>query len=187
MAYDTQGMTPEIRKLCHSDLHDVITHLMDLDEESRYLRFGTYVSDRFIEDYARRILEDHSLVFGAFSGAKLVAIGEIRGFGKAPFAHAEAALSVDCQWQGKGVGKQIFEHLVCAAQERGVHALHVVFLRRNERMWEITRDYHPQIEIIDSEIEATFDPHPPSPPPIARDFADSWYNHMPPRFQTPPP
>ncbi len=187
MEHATQGKTPEIRRLCRADLHDVIAHLVDLNEDNRYLRFGTYVSDAFVEDYAHRILEDQSLVFGAFSDAKLVAIGEVRGFGKAPYAHAEAALSVDSQWQGKGVGKQIFGHLVSAAKERGVHALHVVFLRRNERMWEITRDYHPQIEIIDSEIEATFDPHRPSPPPIARDFADSWYNHMPPRFHMPPP
>ncbi|HVY43815.1 MAG TPA: GNAT family N-acetyltransferase, partial [Hyphomicrobiaceae bacterium] len=61
-----------IRKLWPSESGKFRDHLLRLDKDSRRLRFAHGVADAFIEDYAARMNDMGSLVFG------FIVDGEVR-------------------------------------------------------------------------------------------------------------
>ena len=165
--------TPDIRRLWKRDLPEITRHLLRLDTENRRLRFGTYVTDAFIRSYAEQIIGLDSVVFGAFPDGQLRAMGELRGLYKSWPAHAEAAFSVEPDWQGMGIGTTLFSRLVTASQNRGIKSLHVLFLHENDRMRRITAKHHAELEFHGGEVEATLDPPWPTPLSIAEEIAEN--------------
>lgn len=158
MSDHSSHTTPEIRKLWKHDIPEITQHLLRLDDETRRLRFGSFVKDGFIRNYAEHLIDVDSLVFGAFPDGQLRAIGELRGLFQ-PWPHdAELALSVEPEWQSKGTGSALFSRLVTASQNRGIKSLHVLFLNENKKMQNIAAKHHPALDFHGGQVEATFDP-----------------------------
>jgi len=93
-----------IRKLWPTEVGKFREHLLRLDPESRRMRFAHAVSDVFIEDYANRMHHMGSIVYGYFEGPHLRAAAELRKLSAVWGEEAEAAFSVEKDWQGKGIG-----------------------------------------------------------------------------------
>lgn len=164
--------TPDIRRLLHGDLPAITGHLLRLDAKARYARFGSAVKDDTIRKYADEVISADTLVFGAFIGGVLRAIGELRGLVHHTTRTAELALSVEPDWQGKGIGTLLFSRLVTAAQNRGVKSFRVLFLNENKRMQRIAAKHHPAHSCIDmGQVEATFDPPRATPLSFALEVA----------------
>lgn len=172
MRNDMSRTDPEIRKLWRRDLPEITKHLLRLDSEVRRLRFGTATNDSFIHTYADSLLGGESVVFGAFPGGHLRAIGELRGLRQFWPSNAEIALSVEPDWQGRGIGSMLFSRLVMAAQNRGVKSLHVLFLHENERMRRIASRHKLSFEVCGREVDASFDPPWPTSLSIAHEIVD---------------
>lgn len=165
---------PEIRKLWTSDLPDITQHLLRLDAEARRLRFDATVSDAFVTDYAERVIEVGSVVFGAYRDGVLRAIGELRGVYQLWPPNAEIALTVEHDWQSQGIGSALFSRLVESAQNRGIKSLHVLFMTENRRMRQIAAKHHPGLVFLDGQVDASFDPPWPTPLSLVHEFvADS--------------
>ena len=80
-----------IRRLWPTETDRFRDHLLRLDKDSRRLRFAHAVSDAFIEDYASRMTEYGSLVYGHVVDGKVRGAAELRRLGDAWGEEAEAA------------------------------------------------------------------------------------------------
>ena len=84
-----------IRRVWPAEFPAFRAHLKRLDPDSRQMRFGGVVSDRFIDDYVDSAHRLGTVVYGAFAGPTLVAAGELRTIFDAWPVAAEAAFSVE--------------------------------------------------------------------------------------------
>ena len=161
-----------IRRLWAVDQEAISNNLLRLDAETRRVRFGGAVNDESVKAYARRILRYDSIVCGAFSSGTLRAIAELRGLYRSWPAMAEAAFSVEPDWQNGGIGDALFERVIAFARNRGVKTLYMTCLRENERMRHLAAKHHAQLYFCPGEVEATLDPNWPTPLSVAIEIAD---------------
>jgi len=129
------------RKLWANDASALRAHLLRLDPESRRMRFGTPVTDYFIDHYAQNALGSHSISHGYFVDGVLRGVAELRGFRAVTGGEAEAAFSVEKDFQNKGIGTELFGRTVLAARNRGISRLFVNFLSQNARMQAIAKKF----------------------------------------------
>lgn len=129
------------RKLWAADTPALKAHLLRLDPESRRMRFGTPVGDYFIDQYAEHALGNHSIAHGYFVDGVLRGVAELRGFRGVSGGEAEAAFSVEQDFQNKGIGTELFSRTVLAARNRGISKLFVNFLSQNARMQAIAKKF----------------------------------------------
>jgi GNAT superfamily N-acetyltransferase len=129
------------RKLWISDTAALKAHLLRLDPESRRMRFGTPVSDFLIAQYAENALGSHSISHGYFVDGVLRGVAELRGFRGVAGGEAEAAFSVEQDFQNRGIGTELFGRTVLAARNRGISKLFVNFLSQNQRMQAIAKKF----------------------------------------------
>jgi len=132
---------PEIRRLNTSDLDEMKWHFLGLSTDQRHLRFGNPVNDEFLKRYADTIFESVSIVYGAFVENKLRGVAEIRGLPSTWTSLAEAALSVQENWQDRGIGDALLQRLIATAQNRGVRQLCMICLKENEKMQHLAMKY----------------------------------------------
>ena len=137
----TANQQISFRKLWASDGTALQAHLLRLDPESRRMRFGTPVTDYFIEQYAQNALGSHSISHGYFVDDVLRGVAELRGFRGVAGGEAEAAFSVENDFQNKGIGTELFGRTVLAARNRGISKLFVNFLSQNARMQAIAKKF----------------------------------------------
>lgn len=141
-----------IRKLWIGESRALRDHLLRLDPESRRTRFGSPVNTFFIEQYAARALTPDSVVHGFFVDGTLRAAAELRIFGKPFPSEAEAALSVEREWQNHGVGSELLERTILAAQNRSVRTIYLNCLAENHRMQAVAKKHEASLHIRADEI-----------------------------------
>ena len=107
-----------IRKLWPSEIEKFRDHLLRLDKDSRRLRFAHGVSDTFIEDYASRMCDMGSIVYGYIEDGEVRACAELRKLGDVWGEEAEAAFSVERAFQDKGLGTELMGRVIRAARNR---------------------------------------------------------------------
>ncbi len=141
MQTNTHEVVPEIRRLGPADIDDVRKHFTCLDKNSRRLRFGNAVNDGFLNSYAEKIFDSVSIVYGAFVDDKLRGVAEIRGLPSSWTSIAEAAISVEMEWQNLGLGDALLQRLLATAQNRGIRQLCMICLKDNEKMQHLASKY----------------------------------------------
>ena len=144
-----------IRKISINEAPCYRAHLLRLDPESRRNRFGGTVSEAYIRAYARPSNLADAVIHGFFVDSVLRGVSELRPL---PARAAEAALSVERDWQSRGVGTALLERTLRAAGNRGVKSLHIVCLAENRRMRQLARKFHADLKFsfgtVVGELEA---------------------------------
>ena len=135
------------RKLWPTEAGKFRDHLLRLDKDSRRLRFAHSVSDAFIEDYASRMAEYGSVVYGHIADGRVRAAAELRRLGDAWGEEAEAAFSVEKAFQDQGVGSELMGRIVRAARNRGIRRLYMSCLAENSKMQTIARKYEAELQV----------------------------------------
>jgi RimJ/RimL family protein N-acetyltransferase len=148
-----------IRKLWATETDKFRDHLLRLDKDSRRLRFAHGVSDAFIEDYAARMTEMSSIVYGYFEGGEVRACAELRKLGEAWGQEAEAAFSVEKAYQDRGIGSELMGRVIRAARNRSVDRLYMSCLAENEKMQAIARKYEADLRFEYGEVIGEILPH----------------------------
>ncbi|MGB3718652.1 MAG: N-acetyltransferase [Proteobacteria bacterium] len=151
-----------IRKLWPTEVGKFREHLLRLDPESRRMRFAHAVSDVFIEDYANRMHHMGSIVYGYFEGPHLRAAAELRKLSAVWGEEAEAAFSVEKDWQGKGIGTALMGRVIRAARNRGVKRLYMSCLAENAKMQTIARKHNAMLRYEYGEVYGEIVPQGPS-------------------------
>jgi hypothetical protein len=76
----------------------------------------------------------------------------LRSFGK-PFPFdAEAAFSVEHEWQSKGVGNALLERTILAAKNRSIRTIYLNCLAENRRMQAIAKKHEAALHIRADEV-----------------------------------
>jgi GNAT superfamily N-acetyltransferase len=134
-----------IRKLWIGEADRYRDHLLRLDRGSRHNRFGGGVSDDFIMIYVETTFGLCAAVHGFFVDGTLRGAAELRPLGPAFARQAEAAFSIETQWQSHGVGSALLGRTLLAARNRGIKRLHMACLANNRRMQELARKFDAEL------------------------------------------
>ena len=159
-----------IRKLWLGESDRFREHLLRLDPESRANRFGTPVTDYFIEQYAGHALSADAIVHGYFVDGVLRGCAELRGLATLAPREAEAAFSIEKAFQNNGVGSLLMGRTILAARNRGVRKLYMNCLSHNHPMQAIARKYHADLKFEAGDVVAEIINARPDPLSLFREF-----------------
>ena len=159
-----------IRKMWIGEAARDRNHLLRLDAESRGRRFGGGVSDAYIRSYVTSSMWLDAIVHGFFVNGTLRGAAELRPIGGRFSKQAEAAFSIEKDWQSHGVGSALLERTLLTARNRGVSHLHMACLADNRRMQQLARKFDAELTFdfgsVVGEVES---PHP-TPLSVAREM-----------------
>ena len=130
-----------IRKLYVSEYHKYRDHLLRLDGESRRMRFGMIADDDFIIEYAKRLVDMKSIIYGHVIGGEVRAAAELRPLASQIHGEAEAAFSVEKPFQDSGIGTELLGRIVRAARNRSITRVYMNCLAENRKMQRIAKKY----------------------------------------------
>jgi GNAT superfamily N-acetyltransferase len=159
-----------IRKMWIGEAARYRNHLLRLDPDSRHRRFGGGVSDAYIRSYVTPSMWLDAIVHGFFVNGTLRGAAELRPIGGRLSKQAEAAFSVEKDWQSHGVGSALLERTLLTARNRGVAHLHMACLSDNRRMQQLARKFDAELTFdfgsVVGEVES---PHP-TPLSVVREW-----------------
>lgn len=141
-----------IRKLYVTEYHAYRDHLLRLDAESRRSRFGMNVDDEFIREYVRRLHDMKSIVYAFSIDGTVRAAAELRPLGSHMHGEAEAAFSVEKEWQDSGIGTELLGRVIRAARNRSINRLYMNCLAENRKMQAIARKYDAILEFDQGDV-----------------------------------
>ncbi|MGI6244700.1 MAG: GNAT family N-acetyltransferase [Pseudochelatococcus sp.] len=163
-----------IRKLFSTDLPEYRAHLLRLDAQTRYNRFGTCVRDEFIESYAGGSFGDDALLFGYIENGEMRGAAEFRPYGKEDVRYAEVAFSVEEGWRRRGIGSALFEKLLVAARNRRTAQLVMHCLPDNRAMQKLAMQFNARLRQRRDERTGVILDLAPTPMSLAQEAADDW-------------
>ena len=146
-----------IRSMSSRNRDDILTHLLGLAPQDRYLRFGYAATDEQIGRYVDGLNFERDEVFGIFNrDLKLIALAHLAfpDAGAAVQQAAEFGGSVVTKARGRGYGSRLFEHAMLHARNRGFGMLFIHALSENTTMLRIARRAGAKVERAGSESDA---------------------------------
>ena len=146
-----------IRSLADRHRGRVLTHLMALEPQDRYLRFGYAANDAQIQRYVDRLDFRRDEIFGIFNRRlELIAMAHLAYLTEdgTENALAEFGVSVLPKARGRGYGARLFDHAVLHARNRSVDTMIIHALSENTAMLKIVRKAGATIEREGGESEA---------------------------------
>jgi GNAT superfamily N-acetyltransferase len=167
-----------IRRLWPTETDKFRDHLLRLDKDSRRLRFAHSVSDAFVEDYASRMSEYGSLVYGHVVDGKVRGAAELRRLGDGWGEEAEAAFSVEKAYQDNGVGSDLMGRVVRAARNRRVRRLYMSCLAENAKMQVIAKKHEAVLRFEYGEVIGEILPETPNYFSILQEAAEDRVGFM---------
>ncbi len=153
-----------IYKLPKHEFYRYRTHLLSLDEESRYMRFGFHIKNETINELCSKweLNSDKHKVFAIENdNMEVVAVGHVSLEDDTP----ELAFSVFKECQGQGMGDALMKRTIEYCQNRGIKLGCMVCLMSNDKIKRLARKNGIMIKTQegDSQGEITI----PSPTPVS--------------------
>ena len=165
-----------VRRLYKPDLPLFRDHLVRLDPQTRYDRYGLHVSDAYLADYADLCFAPGSITYGYFEDGVVRGAAELRTYAsKAARGEkdAEAAFSVERPWRRRGIGTQLMGHVVLAARNRRIATLTIFCLRHNQAMLKLARKFEADLVFELNDVTGKLVARPPSAISLWREFVDN--------------
>lgn len=163
-----------IRKLWAADVPAFRDHLLRLDPPTRRNRFGMATGDAFITRYAESSFDFDTLIHGAFVDGRLVGVGELRMVGTSR-TDAEAAFSVEREFQGRGFGSRLMKAVVLAARNRRIRRVYMNCLASNAQMQRLALRAGAELEYDGGDVVGLVVPETPSPASYLREAVGDGY------------
>lgn len=145
-----------IRSIGPRHAERIIAHLLALNSQDRYLRFGYGASDEQIQRYVEGIDFKRDEVFGIYNRKlELIAMAHLAFAADPSFQScAELGVSVLARARGRGHGTRLFDRAVMHSRNEGVQLLFIHALSENIAMLNIARKAGAIVERNGSESEA---------------------------------
>lgn len=146
-----------VLELSVSHLEEIRSHLKNLSEEDRLLRFGMFASDQFIDNYVNSFDFSRDVFFGVFNNSL-----SLIGFSHLAYSFplrknsndAEFGVSVSESGRGIGIGTALFKRAAIHCRNSNISILYVHCLSSNEGMMHIARKAGMAVEKSHGEAEA---------------------------------
>jgi GNAT superfamily N-acetyltransferase len=145
-----------IRALGEQHRERVAQHLLALEPQDRYLRFGYAATDEQVRRYVRLLDFGRDEVFGIFNRRlQLIALAHVAFSASQDYSScAEFGVSVAASARGRGFGARLFDRAVMLARNRGVSMMFIHALSENTAMLKIARNAGATVHRDGSESEA---------------------------------
>ena len=148
-----------IRSLGPRHRNRIAAHLLALNADDRYLRFGYPATDAQMSKYVDMLDFENDEVFGIFNRRlDLIAMAHLAHPTVPPVAGdtamSEFGVSVVPGARGRGFGRRLFEHAMLHARNRGMQTLFIHALSQNTAMLKIARNAGATVERSGSESDA---------------------------------
>ena len=111
-----------------------------------------------------------AIVHGFFIGGELRGAAELRPIGGRLSKQAEAAFSVETQWQSHGIGSALLQRTLLTARNRGISHLHMACLADNRRMQQLARKFDAELSFDFGEVVAAVEAPHPTPLSVVREL-----------------
>lgn len=163
-------MSHTIYKLPKHEFYRYRTHLLSLDEESRYMRFGFHIKNDTINELCNRweMNSDKHKVFAIENNnLEVVAIGHVSLEDDVP----ELAFSVFKECQGQGMGDALMKRAIEYCQNRGIKIGCMVCLMSNDKIKGLARKHGIMVKTDDGDSRGAIEI--PSPTPVSY-----WHEYM---------
>ena len=132
-------------------------HLLRLDSDSRFARFGAYTADAVIRRYCAEIDWSRTRIIGYFRDGVLRAATELcYEPGPSPQA-VELAFSVERTYQNSRIGSTLMARALILLSNQGIASGHVNCLMTNRRMRTMATRYRSQSEVSCGSVLITID------------------------------
>jgi len=130
-----------IRSLGENHRDRIAEHLLSLNPQDRYFRFGFAAKDPQVQAYVNGLNFERDEVFGIYNRRlKLIAMAHLAySSDKRISASSEFGVSVLAHVRGRGYGARLFERAVMHARNEGVTSMYVHVLSENTAMLKIAR------------------------------------------------
>ncbi len=151
-----------IRKLLVGDAPALQAHLMRLDPDSRIERFHGYISDEAVETYCRGINWFGDLLLGWFEDGELRAVAHLAVLPTRWPREAELALTVERDWQERGIGTELCHQILLSARNRMIGRVRMICMMENARMRKIVRKLEGSLVYLDGGAEGEVQLPPPN-------------------------
>jgi GNAT superfamily N-acetyltransferase len=175
--HDIIQHTHVVRRLYRPDLALFRDHLIRLDAETRYDRFGLQVSDDYLGQYAELCFKPGASTYGYFEDHSIRGAAELRVFpaseAGAGHRNAEAAFSVERPWRRRGIGTDLMGQIVLVARNRRVDMLTIFCLRHNQAMLNLARKFETDLTFEMNDVTGHLVARPPSALSLLREFFDN--------------
>ena len=136
-----------LKTLQPEDKDGLLSGFQRMSEASRYSRFFSHKGSLTGRELRYFTETDGENPFALAAGCWL-SDGQEEGIGTARFVRlvddpgaAEPAVTIVDEWQGRGVGRILFDHLVAAAKERDVERFECTVMAENKAMLRLLRSY----------------------------------------------
>lgn len=145
-----------IRSLGANHRQRISAHLLSLDANDRYLRFGYAAKDVQIQRYVDGLNFERDEIFGIYNRRlQLIAVAHLAYAQESEFEScAEFGVSVLSTVRGRGYGARLFERAAMHARNDGIHMMFIHALSENIAMLTIARNAGAVVERDGSESEA---------------------------------
>jgi RimJ/RimL family protein N-acetyltransferase len=156
-----------IRSLGARHRDRIAKHLLELDEQDRYLRFGYFATDEQINRYVKELNFERDDIYGIFNRKlDLIAMAHV-AMDDTPESsslddltktmaskHAEFGVSVLKSVRGRGYGALLFDRAITHARNEGRDTMYIHALTENTAMLKIARKAGATVERSGSESDA---------------------------------
>ncbi|MES2941091.1 MAG: GNAT family N-acetyltransferase [Pseudomonadota bacterium] len=152
----TSSLSIPIRSLGFRHRGRIERHLLALDPQDRYLRFGYPANDDQIRRYVAGLDFSRDDIFGIYNRKlEMIAMAHLAVVdGAREPSCAEFGVSVLSKARGRGYGARLFERAVMHARNLGVETLFIHALTENTAMLKIARNAGATLERAGSETDA---------------------------------
>ena len=128
------------------------------------------MSDDYIRTYVTSSMWLDSVVHGFFVDGILRGAAELRPIGGRLSKQAEAAFSVEKDWQSHGVGSALLERTLLTARNRGITHLHMACLSDNRRMQQLARKFDAELSFDFGSVVGEVEAAHPTPLSVVREW-----------------
>jgi GNAT superfamily N-acetyltransferase len=142
------------RKLVPAEIGLFHDHLLRLTPEDRHCRFSGFVSDERIAEYCSHIDWFRTIIIGCFADGMLRGVAELRLDDPRVGWRAELAVTVEQEWQSRGIGTELLRRAITVCRNRAIRSIYMICLVANRRMQRIARRFEADLIVADGEAEA---------------------------------
>jgi GNAT superfamily N-acetyltransferase len=120
-------------------LAEYAQHLKSLSDEDRYTRFGYAASTQAIDQMILNIVynqADHH-IFTYYTDSKIVGFGHLAR----EESDWELAVSVDREYQGRGIADELMSHMISWGKTHGVEIVYMHCITENQKIQHLARKH----------------------------------------------
>jgi len=145
-----------LRRLVPNQIAEYAEHLLKLEEQDRFLRFASNITDKQIMDFAQQTNFYKDCVIAAFN-KDLDIVGTVHvytDFSKEGVKVAEIAISVQKEYRGQKLAQKLIKRALNWCQNNNIKRIEAHWLNQNKAVNKLANTFGGNISVVSDERDA---------------------------------